>query len=361
MILGACTYNVHFTDCAVRCTTDVGCPEGLSCEAEGFCRTPSAAGTCTAVLETPPSCAGRPQLCGPSSDEDCCSTAAPISGGTFFRGYDVASDGMYPSTSYPATVSPFTLDRFEVTVGRFRAFVEAGIGTRANPPPAGAGSRVLNGSLEQGGWDPSWNAILAADTNALFAAIKCDASFQSWTDIPNANEELPINCVTWYEAFAFCAWDGGFLPTESEWNYVATGGDEQRAYPWSTPASSLTIGCAYANYNNGGYCVNSPNGAVNRVGSTSPKGDGKYGQADLAGNVFEWTLDWFTSLNSVCDDCANLSETSLRVLRGGGWDNLLTDVRTNYRLDRVPSLRHRAVGVRCAKYIHPTTASTSAW
>lgn len=260
---------------------------------------------------------------------------------------------MYPSTSFPATVSPFALDRFEVTVGRFRKFVDEGNGVRTSPPQMGAGARSLNGMSNQGGWDASWNASLATNTSMLVAAVKCDSAFQSWTDAPGANEELPINCLTWHEAFAFCAWDGGFLPTEAEWNFAAAGGDEQRGYPWSTPAATLAIDCTRANYNNGNYCVNSPNGAVSRVGSTSPEGDGKYGQADLAGNVFEWTLDGFTSLNTPCDDCANLNETSLRVLRGGAWDNLAENVRASYRLDRAPSLRHRAVGVRCARMARP--------
>ena len=49
MILGACTYDTHFEDCLVHCTTAVGCPIGLTCEAEGFCRTPGAVETCVAV------------------------------------------------------------------------------------------------------------------------------------------------------------------------------------------------------------------------------------------------------------------------------------------------------------------------
>src|SRR5262249_51625026 len=149
------------------------------------------------------------------------------------------------------------------------------------------------------------------------AAVKCDATNQSWTDAPGANEALPINCITWFEAFAFCAWDGGYLATEAEWNYAAAAGSEQRAYPWSRPPSDLTINCSYANYNNGTTaCVNPPAGGANRVGS-EPYGDGKWGQADLGGNVYEWILDGYADPFSIdpCDDCAELTATSDRGFR----------------------------------------------
>jgi hypothetical protein len=58
----------------------------------------------------------------------------------------------------------------------------------------------------------------------------------TWTDTVGPNENLPMNCVPWYKAFAFCVWDGGRLPTEAEWNYAATGGNEQRKYPWGSTA-----------------------------------------------------------------------------------------------------------------------------
>lgn len=252
---------------------------------------------------------------------------------------------MYPSTSDPATVSDFRLDRYEVTVGRFRTFVQAGMGTQANPPAAAAGAHPW---ITSSGWDPAWNARLPANTADLIARLECEPPNFTWTDAPEANENLPMVCISWYEAVAFCAWDGGFMPTEAEWNYAAAGGSEQRAYPWSSPPGSLSIDCSYTNFEDvGGICA--PNGKSNRVGSESPKGDGRWGQADLAGNAYEWTLDGYLgSYKNPCVDCVESSVGSGPVVRGGSFVYGAPVLRTGRRLDVSRSYRGGGLGVRCA-------------
>jgi formylglycine-generating enzyme required for sulfatase activity len=259
---------------------------------------------------------------------------------------------MFTSMASPATLSDFRLDAYEVTVGRFRQFVNAGMGTQASPPLDGAGARTLDGMANQGGWDPTWNASLTANTAALVAAVKCNPTLQTWTDAPGGNEALPMTCITWYEAFAFCAWDNGFLPTEAEWNYAAAGGSEQRTYPWSNPASSLAVDCTYANYSDSTtHCVSSPLGGFNRVGSESPKGDGKYGQADLAGNIWERTLDWYQSpYGDPCNDCADLTVAQFRVNRGGFSVGDASSLRGAFRNYTEPYNRYPDNGVRCARH-----------
>ena len=283
-----------------------------------------------------PSCQGLPATCGPSGMDNCCNPGSTIAGGTYYRSYDVAGDGSSGNQNYPATASTFWLDKYEVTVGRFRAFVNAGKGTQANPPASGAGAHA---AIPASGWNTSWNTSLTAEKAALIAAVKCGGTYQTWTDTPGANEARPMNCITWYEAMAFCIWDGGYLPTEAEWNYAATGGNEQRAYPWSSPAGSLALDTTRANY--------SPSSGTIAVGAKSA-GDGRWGQSDLAGNVWEWTLDWSGTYVPSCADCAQVGSGTYRVIRGGGFNADAPRLRAGDRSNGPPANRG-GIGVRCAR------------
>ena len=313
----------------------------------------------TGVLSDGPaaaSCATLALICG-SEASSCCDSPL-VTGGPFYRSYDVATDNMFTNTSYPATVSTFRLDKYEITVGRFRQFVAAGLGTQANPPPAGAGARPLNGMASQGGWDPAWTASLAADTASLVMAIKCDATYQTWTDIPGGNENRPMNCITWYDAMAFCAWDGGFLPTEAEWNYAAAGGSLARAYPWSAPASDLTLDdSSYASYwvDTTKQCYGDAMTGCTLTDlmpvGTKPAGDGRWGQSDLGGNVLEWVLDTaaFPYRTTTCDDCADLTTAPARVVRGSSFLEPASRLRSANRNSDGPTVRYPFNGARCAR------------
>jgi formylglycine-generating enzyme required for sulfatase activity len=293
-----------------------------------------------------------------------------VKGGDYYRTY--TNDGSGPTgQADPATVSSFRLDAYLVTVGRFRQFVAAwNGGWRA---AAGSGRHThLNGgqgladSSNPGSYETGWVSANAANVAPTDANLECYATttpaFDTWTSAAGANESLPINCANWYEAYAFCIWDGGFLPSEAEWEYAGAGGSELREYPWGTVAPGAGCpgaGCNYAIYNceypsGGGFASCTGVSNIAPVGYAS-LGAARWGQFDLSGEIWEWVLDWYASYVSPCTDCAYLSPTGATVNRGGEYDNqnnsgyLLPTYRGTFGSPDPRSIRNPGQGLRCAR------------
>ncbi|WP_437872154.1 formylglycine-generating enzyme family protein [Sorangium sp. So ce363] len=281
----------------------------------------------------PRSCAKMDAICGPRGDEGCCGSLV-VPGGTFDRG---------DAEPRLATVSDLRLDRFEVTVGRFRAFLSE---YPASWPAVGAGAHP---KIPDSGWRAAWDANLPVDRAALSASLHCEDPYFSWTDEVGEHELLPAACVSWYVAFAFCAWDGGRLPTAAERRYAAAGGDEQRTYPWSSPESAPEPDESYAVYGCGldGSCEIAD---LQPGGSRSPRGDGRWGHADLGGNVWEWVLDSFAADDPIaCDDCAVLTPDTNHMIWGGGWRSGKETLLTSAFQERPPNGHFAGAGLRCAR------------
>lgn len=290
-----------------------------------------------------PSCDG---MVGNECQGTSCCDRITVPGGSFLMGRSVSGTDAYPSTwddeqpEHPATVATFALDRFEVTVGRFRNYVEQYSGA---PPSDGDGAHPL---IPGSGWQSAWNAGLPASKAQLISAVQCNPSHQTWTDNAGANEIYPINCVEWLVAFAFCVWDGGRLPTEAEWEYAAVGTDN-RLFPWGQAIPTTTSG--HANWQLSG---GSPMIAV----GSYPAGVGPWGHHDLAGSVWEWALDWWDTdwytdpSGNPCNNCANLlPATTFRMSRGGGWDYIVEFLRGASRGHTSLGTPYPGLGLRCAR------------
>ena len=304
----------------------------------------SLGGACTAaksdVDTVPPfapslvtSCAEADVPCFPleSAATSCCQTLW-VPGGTFAMGFS-ASEVPFPNglavedADHPVAVSGFYLDRFEISVGRFAKYARQYSGA---PGPDSGGHPLISGS----GWRSEWDAELPLDRAALLDQVAIDD--------PDAvaESDLPMSRLSWFVAFAFCVWDGGRLPTEAEWEYAATGGEQNRAYPWGddpAPVAELaTLGRAGAH----------------------PSARGRFGHDDLAGGTHEWVLDWFSERFYVegglgCRDCANLAAGLGRAVRGERDASCCAALDTEFRsaarnLD-APGLARSTQGARCAR------------
>jgi formylglycine-generating enzyme required for sulfatase activity len=276
-----------------------------------------------------------------------------VAAGTYDRTY--TNDGSGPTAEAdPATVSSFRLERYAVTVGRFRQFVAAwAAGWRPSP---GSGRHAhLNGGRglvnvgPTGGYESGWQATDTASVALTDDNLACDPKYASWTTVAATRENLPINCVNWWEARAFCIWDGGFLPSETEWEYAAAGGDQQREYPWGTtdPGASNQYAIYTCDFPTGNPAMCSNDVSNIAPVGTAALGAGRWTQVDLVGNVWQWMLD-SNATYVPCTDCAYLDGNS-PVVRGGSFNldvaTLVPALRDTYS----PDVRDYIIGFRCAR------------
>ena len=152
----------------------------------------------------------------------------------------------------------------------------------------------------------------------------------------NGNSQ-PVVGLTWREAADYCATLSKRLPTEAEWEKAARGGDS-RFYPWGNETDATR---ANVRGNKDGYRYTAPVGLD--AFEKSP-----YGVSDMAGNVWEWTADWYQPHpgNAHPND---LYGEQFRVIKGGSWFSNMDLARITVRGKSLPDQRQNYIGFRCAK------------
>jgi len=245
-----------------------------------------------------------------------------IPGGTFMMGA-IKGDRVarrHESPRHRVRVSPFRLDKYEVTVGAWREAVDAG----AVEPPA---CRVEN----------PWELAM------------CNYRFVG-------RENHPVNGVSWLDAQAYCRFRGKRLPTEAEFEYVHRDGIDGRVFPW---ADGKFASVGTGNYAGREFPIELSEGSIHGGHHddhllTAPVGSfpaNSYGVHDMAGNIWEWTNDWFGRdyyEHSPEKDPQGPATGSRRTMRGGNFHCIIEELRLSERHHKRPNDPSVYTGFRCA-------------
>jgi formylglycine-generating enzyme required for sulfatase activity len=237
----------------------------------------------------------------PAPEETAAPTAPPVTdimieipAGPFAMGSDAGDPDEAPA--HEVDLPAFEIDKFEVTNADFAQFVEA--------------------------------------TGYQTDAEKAESS-KNWRDDAEGKDNHPVVRVSWNDAVAYCEWVGKRLPTEAEWEKAARGTDGWM-YPWGDEWDP-----SKANVKDTGLRGTA---AVGSFGA----GASPYGVEDMAGNVWEWTADWYEPYPG-SDYQSDYFGQKFKVVRGGGWFEMEDAVRTTNRDLTSDTAANDDLGFRCAR------------
>lgn len=164
-------------------------------------------------------------------------------------------------------------------------------------------------------------------------------------------EDYPVIEVSWYGAAAYCAWVGGRLPTEAEWEYAGRG-PQASIYPWGDTFDGEGLNYCDASCRNDWKDAHFNDGSVEwtAVGSY-PGGASWCGALDMAGNVWEWVHDWWSDeyyAHSPAENPQGPDGGTVRIGRGGSWYDPPEHTRASFRKGlSASSSRMHWIGFRC--------------
>jgi formylglycine-generating enzyme required for sulfatase activity len=242
-----------------------------------------------------------------------------IPGGEFLMG----SDHHYPeeAPAHRVAVDSFWIDAYQVTNGQFRRFVKAtGYVTVAERTP-----RVE----DYPGADPAMLVPGSIVFTPPDRPVDMRNHYNWWQWVPgadwrhpegpgstlNGREHYPVVHVAWEDVTAYASWAGKAIPTEAEWEFAARGGADGLAFAWGDELAPN--GRMLANYWQGQFPLQ--NLALDGYERTAPVGSfppNGYGLYDMIGNVWEWTVDWYTSRHQPSSCCSGITRNPA----GGVWE-----------------------------------------
>ena len=221
-----------------------------------------------------------------------------VAGGRFTIGSNDVKAAPNEKPAHDVSAAAFWIDRTEVTVGAYRACVVLG---KCEPP--------------------------------AHTATTCTYDL--------GDDALPVSCVHWEDADTYCRAESKRLPTEIEWELAARGGGGLK-YPWGNSASSCLTAATLLHDATGRSCTGRKPAHV----GSYPVNVSPFGAVDMAGNVEEWTSDWYVERMT---SGARPTSGASHVLRGGGWLSRPIDARTSARNWGSSVEAGPNVGFRCAR------------
>jgi formylglycine-generating enzyme required for sulfatase activity len=246
--------------------------------------------------------------------------AEPVSipAGSFQQGSGRAADEPLRQVA----LSAYRIDRTEVSIREFEAFATAG--------------GYSNSAL----WSKDAATWLSGHPNGAGPELRASGR----------DGDHPVVAVTWYEADAYCRWRGGSLPTEAQWEHAACGNGGTR-YPWGDSEEVDAPWYAEGKFGHVTSVHTRP------VGQQDKGLEGPFGLLFAAGNVWEWTQDWYhrdaytpssANRDTPATDPVGPTSGTWKTMRGGAYMNLPSYCSCSHREPARPDRLALTTGFRCA-------------